>query len=219
MTVLYVLNCWMINNLFVSIPSYTCTLNRRFPISSKEEDVVDRRIFLSCSPSYPRILQRLALLLPAAKSGLRWNRRLLFGPDRRGTGLLRAAAPVSSPRTPGPPTGPVFHGGEGSPAGRPPGDGDFGACTLRARLPKMRGGGKLKERDPLFELVLKWITKPEYDMTLTLREAMAKVPRHPLFLHLALSLTRSVSLKTLLPVFLLARCISLPLSLYLQRRE
>jgi len=38
----------------------------------------------------------------------------------------------------------------------------------------MRGGGKLKERDPLFELVLKWITKPEYDMTLTLREAMAK---------------------------------------------
>jgi len=39
----------------------------------------------------------------------------------------------------------------------------------------MRGGGKLKERDPLFELVLKWITKPEWDMTLTLREAMAKV--------------------------------------------
>mmetsp|Transcript_26316 Transcript_26316/g.41161 ORF Transcript_26316/g.41161 Transcript_26316/m.41161 type:complete len:123 (+) Transcript_26316:737-1105(+) len=35
-------------------------------------------------------------------------------------------------------------------------------------------GGRLKERDPLFELVLKWITKPEWDMTLTLREAMAK---------------------------------------------
>mmetsp|Transcript_30485 Transcript_30485/g.59550 ORF Transcript_30485/g.59550 Transcript_30485/m.59550 type:complete len:408 (+) Transcript_30485:44-1267(+) len=35
-------------------------------------------------------------------------------------------------------------------------------------------GGKLKERDPLFELVLKWITTAEWDMTLTLREAMAK---------------------------------------------
>mmetsp|Transcript_6 Transcript_6/g.16 ORF Transcript_6/g.16 Transcript_6/m.16 type:complete len:410 (+) Transcript_6:138-1367(+) len=35
-------------------------------------------------------------------------------------------------------------------------------------------GGKLKERDPLFELVLKWITQAEWDMTLTMREAMAK---------------------------------------------
>mmetsp|Transcript_37183 Transcript_37183/g.87944 ORF Transcript_37183/g.87944 Transcript_37183/m.87944 type:complete len:449 (+) Transcript_37183:144-1490(+) len=37
-----------------------------------------------------------------------------------------------------------------------------------------RGGGKLKERDPLFELVLKWITVPEWDMTMTLREAILK---------------------------------------------
>jgi len=35
-------------------------------------------------------------------------------------------------------------------------------------------GGRLKERDALFELVLKWITHPEWDMTLTLRDAMAK---------------------------------------------
>jgi len=35
-------------------------------------------------------------------------------------------------------------------------------------------GGRLKERDALFELVLKWITHPEWDMTLTLRDAVAK---------------------------------------------
>eukprot|EP00961_Rhodomonas_salina_P063256 850121-Rhodomonas_salina.1 len=34
--------------------------------------------------------------------------------------------------------------------------------------------GRLKERDPLFELVLKWITHAEWDMTLTLREALGK---------------------------------------------
>ncbi len=35
-------------------------------------------------------------------------------------------------------------------------------------------GGRLKERDPLFELVLKWITHSEYDMTLSMREAVAR---------------------------------------------
>ena len=34
--------------------------------------------------------------------------------------------------------------------------------------------GRLKESDPLFELMLKWIMSAEWDMTLTLREAMAK---------------------------------------------
>jgi hypothetical protein len=94
-----------------------------------------------------------------------------------GVSVARARTPEQSSQGPGRSPGQRAPAGPASPQceGLVTAEGLSGEFKVLERLPDMRGGGKLKERDPLFELVLKWITKPEWDMTLTLREAMAKV--------------------------------------------